>query len=83
MPQKVQCQVLIVFSVQTCKLFINECHEEQDYSFFQLPASSSRGNVFVSRAVGLSFKFRASQIGHSVQCCQRLATAATFLQKEL
>ena len=33
---------------------------------FQLPASWSSGNAFVSGAEGLRFKSRASQIGHCV-----------------
>ena len=40
----------------------------------------SSSNAFVSGAGGLRFKSQAGQIG---QCCQRLATAATFLRKEL
>ena len=43
----------------------------------------SSGNAFVSGAGGLRFKSRAGQIRPETQRCQRLATAATFLRKEL
>ena len=46
-------------------------------------ASWSSGSAFVFGAGGLRFKFWAGQIGPSVATCQRLATAAVFLRKEL
>ena len=51
------------------------------YAFFTISWSSI--NAFVYRVVGLRFKSWAGHLVNRAQCCQWLATTATFLLKEV
>ena len=48
-----------------------------NFIYVSVPASCSSGNAFVSGPGGWRFKSRAGQIG---QCCQQLASVATFFE---
>ena len=56
-----------------------QAHELIKYEIF-LPASRSSGNTFVSGAGGPKLKPHGRS--NRTQCCQRLATTATFFRKK-